>query len=101
MCTVSMVYDHYRDQFPNWPQPPTSVPGTGGDGSWLKDLMSKPTVDLALLRTLINEFKEAVEAAKKLDALMRQPDCTDPEKAKLQERVNKLEKVVNALMESP
>ncbi len=99
MCTVSMVYDHYRDQFPVYP--PTIAPDAGGTGGWIKDLISKPTVDLALLRTLINEFKEAVEAAKKLDALMRQPDCTDPEKAKLQERVNKLEKVVNALMESP
>lgn len=94
MCIMSMVHDHYRDRFPMWPDaipphtdPPAGVPFT-----------LPPAVDLAELRRLVDEFKAAVEAAGKLDALLKQPDCLDPEKAKTAERVARLERIIDALL---
>ena len=84
MCTLSMVIDHFDQRIPGgWTWPPR---------------LSEPAIDLAELRRLINEFREAVDAAKTVDRLTGQPDCVDPEKAKLQERVERLEKVVDALL---
>jgi len=72
-----MVMDHYSTTFPQ--QQPT----------WTVTYEPSET---ERLRKLIDEFKEAVEAAKKLDVLTNQPDCVDPEKAKLEERVAELER---------
>lgn len=91
MCIVSMVYDQYRDRFPPiWPAPqPTPIitepawPGT-----------APLSTEIAELRKLIAEFREAVEMAKKLDALLKQPDCTDPAKATLEERVRRIEEAI-------
>lgn len=87
MCVVSMVMDHYGPLFPQgtspWdifrPQPPAN----------------DPLVDGLALRKLIDEFKEAVAAAKKIDVLTKQPDCEDPEKVKLVARVAELEKLLD------
>lgn len=97
MCVVSMVFDRYQDRFP-WgdstqgpqvqPQPtPPSITITS----------PLPQLPMAELKKLIEEFKEAVAAARTVDRLTNQPDCEDPEKAKLEQRVLELEKRLAAL----
>ncbi len=83
MCTISVVMDHYEPLFPELEQ---FNPGT-----------TKITVSPEMLRGLIGDFKEAVEAAKTVDRLTNQPDCIDPKKATLLERVDALEKRLDAL----
>jgi hypothetical protein len=82
MCVVSMVHDHYFDRFKPYVQPQET--------KW--PWPAEPPVDTDELRKLIDEFKEAIAAAKKIDVLTKQPDCVDPEKAKLSARVAELEK---------
>ncbi len=91
MCTLSMVHDHYDQRIPSWPNmiPP-----------WTPSLAQQSVIDLAELRKLIDDFRAAVEAAKTVDRLTGQPDCLDPEKAKLQERVDRLEKIIDALLKA-
>lgn len=90
---MSMVYDHFDQQFPKYnewpfqPYPPTITPSTGGT-------ISSPEV----VKQAIQDFNAAKEAAAKLDELMKQKDCVDAEKAKLQERVDRLEKIIDALL---
>lgn len=92
MCVVSMVSDHYSPliPFPTWPgeYSPTPITVTTGKGS-MPVVISQEEVDR--LRALIKDFKEAMEAAAKVDRLTGQPDCVDPEKKKLTERVAALE----------
>lgn len=94
MCVVSMVYDHYNNRFPY---------GQGGTGTdWTKVFQNatEPSETDKLvgeMKKLITEFREAVAAAKKVDALTQQPDCSDPEKAKLEERVAALEREIEQL----
>jgi hypothetical protein len=78
-----MVYDHYSHRIPNPPPPP---------------FISQPPliVDPVELRRLLDRFQEALELAKRLDALLDQPDCVDPEKATLEERVARLEELLAA-----
>jgi hypothetical protein len=47
--------------------------------------------EVADLRKLIANYREAMKAAETVDRLTGQPDCEDPEKAKLKERVAELE----------
>jgi hypothetical protein len=100
MCVMSIVHDHYHDQFPGgiWPQPKS-----GGLGSypWTVTPPAMPSAEeIERLSKLIKDFREAQEAAAKLDKLMSKPDCVDPEKAKLQERVAELEKQLAAIREA-
>jgi hypothetical protein len=90
MCVVSMVYDHFRDRFPQ-PQPFTNP--TPNPLPW----PMPGSLEFAELRKLIQEFREAVEAAKKVDVLTKQPDCADPEKATLEKRVAELERRLDAM----
>lgn len=83
MCVVSNVSDFYWKKFDPW------LPGSAPES---QQFIIHQTVDLSELRKLIDEFKEAMKAAKTVDRLTGQPDCVDPEKAKLQERVAELEK---------
>ena len=78
MCVISMVHDSFEPRIPQ----PSSFDWTPFivKPQWVTDL-----------EKLLLEFKECVEAAKKIDILTKQPDCLDPNKAKLQERVNELE----------
>lgn len=70
MCVVSMVFDHYHPEF----YKPIDVER-----------------DYAELARVIQEFREAHQAAKRVDILTKQPDCEDPEKAKLLDRIAELE----------
>lgn len=85
MCVVSMVHDHYLDRFQPYVTPDITI-------SW-----PPPSLDLSELRKLIEEFKEAISAAKTIDVLTKQPDCVDPEKARLSARVAELEAKLAAI----
>lgn len=91
MCVVSMVMDHYRPQFDRWllPAAPTIHPWAPGPNVY----------DPEQLKKIIEQFKRATEAAETVDKLTAQPDCEDPEKAKLREQVARLEKIVDQLLE--
>lgn len=94
MCVISMVHDHFNPMIPDITQ--IMQPGTVIEPiDWSKLLGG---ADLAELRQLIADFRAAVDAAKTVDALTKQADCLDPEKAKLEERVKRLEKVIDILM---
>ena len=97
MCNVSMIFDTYKPHLPDpnaypWPQPGTAVPWPIAPaprvGEW-----PTPTA----LRELLESFRQAVEAAKAFDRLTNQPDCEDPEKAKLLDRVDELERRLDEL----
>ncbi len=86
MCVVSMVMDHYKPWVPSITTPgvmPWEVP---------PHTDSEPKIDLA---KLFKDMREAVEAAKKVDELTGQPDCVDPEKQKLEQRIKELEELLN------
>ena len=82
MCIVSGVFDQARQTIPTWPQP---TPVT-------------PVADLLTLRILIDEFRDLVDAAKRIDRFLGNPDCEDPEKAKLEERVTELERQLTKIL---
>lgn len=92
MCVYSNVMDHYEPIIPKidfeWPKPIQT-------GPLVPPLPWQPQLPLDDLRKLIAEFKEAVEAAKTIDRLTGKADCEDPEKKKLLERVEELEKLVS------
>ena len=58
MCTVSMISQHYHDQYPNHTQfPPAFYP----------------------------DFAELIRKARLYDEMTKQPDCPDPAKVKWQQ----------------
>lgn len=81
MCVYSMIIDRFQPDFAPWTTLPHTIPAT-------------PIVDPDALRKLIENFKTAEEAAKVVDKALGAPDCEDPEKAKLVERVAELEKLL-------
>lgn len=90
MCVVSMVHDHFGKTFPDmqlYISPNTNPPAVTTTTTW-------PSFDLVELRGLIKEFRELVAAAKRIDEVTGQPDCVDPVKAQLEQRVEKLEKLI-------
>ena len=92
MCVVSMVMDHYEPRIQ-----PLDWTGLGG-GTWTNTPGMREQIEE--LKKLIAEFKEAVEAAKRIDVLTKQPDCEDPEKVKLLDRVAELERRLDQLENS-
>ena len=110
MCIMSMIHDHYNPLIPDpfnphkpigpaVPPSPTTTPPAG----WFTPATPTPSIDfgsaaaVAELRKLIAEFREAVEKAKRLDVLTGQPDCVDPNKAKLEDRVTALEELLSKM----
>jgi hypothetical protein len=92
-----MVMDHYGPKFDPYEQR-TITSGT----ITLNPLAPIPAVSLTqdevdALRALIAQFREATAAAKKVDELTAQPDCEDPEKIRLQDRVRELEAQLEAV----
>ena len=97
MCVVSMIHDHFEPVVPwvepypidttGWPpHPPTAKPF-----AFSKSSEVAAALDLA---ALLKEFRDLIEAAKLIDIKTKQPDCVDPEKVKLQDRVAELEKLI-------
>lgn len=106
MCVVSMVYDDFNKRFPNIiPDPEPYIPVSGSITIATADqyeYVSKKEIED--LRKVIREatkfienFKQAVQAAKIVDRLTNQPDCEDPEKKKLEEKVAKLEQEIKSI----
>lgn len=90
VCNVSMIMDTYRPHIPDPRRWPPTYPGP-----ITIPVPSQPPVAPVTpekLRELIESFRQAVKAAETFDRLTGQPDCVDPEKAKLEERVAELEK---------
>jgi hypothetical protein len=85
MCNVSQIMDTWQPYIP----PVTTIPlPTQG---WPQPRrVGDLTVDE--LKELLAGFHLAVQGAETFDRLTGQPDCVDPEKAKLMERVEALEK---------
>jgi hypothetical protein len=102
MCVYSMVLDHYKNPFKPYIYPDTTGPNTipwtptvtTPPPPQIVNIQQLPFKEIEDLKSLIKEFKEALEAAKVVDKLTKQPDCEDPEKAKLVERVNALERLL-------
>lgn len=88
MCVVSMVSDFYRPKFNEWTWPGQTI-----------SVSPTPTIqsEIDALRNLIKDFREAMEAARRVDELTAQPDCVDPKKATLVDRVADLERRLDAL----
>lgn len=95
MCVVSMVHDEYEPRIPTIrpyvPWVPTGEPFVVP----MAPQADIPSASLRELNALIHEFKRLLENAKEIDEKTGQPDCVDPEKAKLQERVAQLEALLN------
>ncbi len=100
MCTMSTVHDHFEPQIPNDWNPIPLVPwipnGTTSLPTFTLTTLEDPEIvalraEVARLNKVIADFKAAKEAAEIVDRLTSQPDCVDPKKATLIERVADLE----------
>jgi hypothetical protein len=98
-----MVHDHFEPKIPSdWNPhgiqigpavtPPFVIP-VPVDAATVEALRA----EIANLTKVVADFKTAVEAARKVDSLTAQPDCADPEKAKLEARVAELERRLDAV----
>ncbi len=101
MCTVSMVHDHFEPQIPSdwnkFPFVPWIPNGITTLPAFTLTTLEDPEIvalraEVARLNKVIADFKAAKEAAEIVDRLTSQPDCVDPKKATLIERVADLEK---------
>lgn len=98
MCVMSMVHDDFSKRIPtDWgttivtgTSPFVAMPATHAQVEALRQ-------EVAALKQVVLDFHEAVRAAAVVDRLTRQPDCVDPEKAKLEERVRELESRLDAV----
>lgn len=100
MCIVSMVHDKMGPAFPDiqpWDGRPVypTVPSVVTSPNVVA-LTAQPSFDFSELKKLIEEFRELIKAATLLDQKLNQPDCVDPEKAKLGEKIAKLESLINS-----
>ncbi len=94
-----MVFDHYQPKIPvDWGTEfiPGTVTITSPQPEPQKSDTEKLVEEIAALRKVIADFREALQAAMKVDRLTNQPDCADPEKAKLEQRVADLERRLDA-----
>lgn len=92
MCVMSMVHDHYGQALGGAMVEGQALWGSNNQPNWPTLMAGTLTAkDVADLRQLIKDFREASTAAKRVDELTGQPDCVDPKKAELEERVAKLE----------
>lgn len=86
MCVMSMVHDHFAPVFPPLP--------AGTIATWPPSAVIVSQEEADRLRGLIADFRSAIEAARVVDKLTAQPDCADPEKLKLEDRVARLERAL-------
>lgn len=94
MCIVSNVMDHFGTT--PWPGG-IDIRGTSSTGGIVFGPPQLSADELNELRAFIKEFRQAVTAAEFLDRIMKKPDCVDPEKAKLVERIAFLEAQLDAI----
>lgn len=89
MCMVSAIYDHHLPLIPEVERHPFDQP-------FYVPTTQPPATSLDEFRKLIEQFKADLKDAKEADAKAGTPDCSDPEKAKLEQRVAELEKLLAA-----
>lgn len=104
MCIVSMVHDHFEPLVPQMPWQPNLWP-PGGTFTLPAVPVTREELDalraeVARLTKVVNDFITAKSAAETVDRLTAQPDCVDPEKARLVERVADLEKRLAAVRDA-
>lgn len=97
MCVVSMIHDHYE---PLIPKPDFWIPWQPAFPDFEPSTPPPPTdlKEIERVRKLLEDFRKAHKAAAEVDKLTKQPDCVDPEKAKLEERVVALEQKIEQLL---
>lgn len=91
MCVVSAIHDGFRPVFPppnQWPYVPAAPPA---------DAPTDLVEQIEKMRKVIDLYRRALEIAEEADELTDQPDCEDPEKGTLVERVNDLERRLDEL----
>jgi hypothetical protein len=93
MCMMSAVFDQWRPAFPPVQQP--IYPWN--PAPQVPNPPKQYTTDD--LRKLVEAFQKALDAAKAYDDITGQPDCEDPDKAKLLARITQLEQRL-ALLEA-
>lgn len=91
MCVVSMIHDHFDPIIPTIDPEPWK---RSDSDPWRNDPSTIPAFDLRELDDIIKEFRRLLDMAKTIDIKTNQPDCVDPEKAKLQDRIVELEKLI-------
>ncbi len=80
MCTVSMIYEHYRDRWqplvPWYPQPWQPEPVTPMSPADFQKALEvfKPAAP-AITPAEVAEFRKLLERAREYDKRMNQPDC--------------------------
>ncbi len=91
MCTYSMVFDHFDGRIPTITQ--VQAPA---NPEWYKYVPLADDFQKSIdeLEKSIDNFKKAGAAAEVVDNLTNQPDCLDPEKAKLLDRIRELEETL-------
>jgi len=100
MCVMSMVHEDFSKRIPtDWLPGTTIVTGTSPIVATPASYAQVEALrqEVAALKQLVLDFREAVQAAAVVDRLTRQPDCVDPEKAKLEARVRELEARLDAV----
>jgi len=99
MCIYSAIGPIFDPVIPHPINPAPANPFAPTPASWPWGVV--PSTGLPIspedLATLIAAFHKAVEAAKAADKAAGQPDCTDPDKVKLEERVAELERRLDAM----
>lgn len=85
MCVMSLVVDHYKEKLRPYTYPyPASVPQPYTDPFVVKQYypISNPPSreEFNKLIKMVDEMKEAMAAAKKVDELTNQPNCESTEK---------------------
>lgn len=78
MCVVSNVGDHYAQKFQPWVAP-TVHPSTG-TVQIIPPFDYVTKAELAALKRDVEEMKELLKAAKKIDEALGEPDCEQEEK---------------------
>lgn len=75
-----------------WPNNPYAPPAPATSPPTIVQPQVAEGVDNKTVKELIDTLRQAIEAAERFDKLTGQPDCVDPEKATLMERVEELER---------
>ncbi len=85
---MSLVMQEFE---PHIPRPQEIWPEKNPEWPYLETTNPIIRFDPVQLKELLDAFHAAVKAAEVFDRITGQPDCVDPEKAKLEERVAELE----------
>lgn len=109
MCVVSQITDYGRGVFPHqphqWPYTsPNTVPGQPWPQPYTPPSKTVPVTPAVPTSEEMQKWIEAIEAFRALvaagevfDRVTGQPDCVDPEKAELMDRLAAMEERIKQL----